>query len=261
MSFRGVFFDLYGTLLVYGDMQAAWSDWLSVLYEQLAKGGLSMSREEFAERCDGFFERPRPPAQDDGLTLYERRIQALGAELGLDLGDVAFSKAADASINAWQRHVPIDPDAHAVLGALRTRKTLALVSNFDHPPHVYLLLSELGLARFFDSVVVSGEVGVEKPDPRIFAMALAQTGLEPREVIYVGDTAEDVQGALAAGLCPILIRRGELEGKIADFRLDRRSSAVEPIEGVEVISSLAALVDMLGQKNIRRYGEEESPNE
>jgi putative hydrolase of the HAD superfamily len=261
MSFRGVFFDLYGTLLAYGDMQAAWSDWLSALYEQLAKGGLLMSREEFAERCDGFFERPRPPAQDDGLTLYERRIQALGIELGLDLGDVALSKAADASIAAWQKHVSIDPDAHAVLGALRTRKTLALVSNFDHPPHVYLLLSELRLARFFDSVVVSGEVGVEKPDPRIFATALAQTGLEPREVIYVGDTAEDVQGALAAGLCPILIRRGELEGEIADFRLEQRSSTVEPIEGVEVVSSLAALVDMLGQKNVRRYGEEESSNE
>ena len=260
MSFRGVFFDLYGTLMVYGDMQAAWSDWLSALYGQLVKGGLSMSQEEFAERCDGFFERPRPPAHDDDLTLYERRIQALGVELGLDLGDVVISKAADASIAAWQKHVPVDPDAYVVLGALRTRKMLALVSNFDHPPHVYLLLSKLGLARFFDSVVVSGEVGVEKPDPRIFAMALAQTGLEPREVIYVGDTAEDVQGALAAGLCPILIRRDELEGEIADFRLDQRSAAVEPIEGVEIVSSLVALVDMLGQKNVRRYGEE-SPNE
>jgi putative hydrolase of the HAD superfamily len=257
MSFRGVFFDLYGTLLVYGDMRMAWFDWLSALHEQLAASGLAISKELFAGRCDGFFQRAAPPVQDDGLTIYERRIKSLAAEQGLDLSDVAVSKAADASVTAWQKSITLDPNALDVLAALRSRKTVGLISNFEHPPHVYLLLSHLGLVRFFDTVVVSGDVGVEKPDPRIFELALGQVGLEPREAVYVGDTAEDVQGALAAGMCPVLIRRDEgVEGPIDDFKLTQRPSVIEQIEGVETISTLSMLVDMFGPRKTRRYGEE-----
>lgn len=256
MSFKGVFFDLYGTLLLYGDMLVAWFDWLSALYEQMTACGLSITKEAFAVQCDGFFEKP-PPERDDGLTVYERRIESLAVGLGLELGEMVVSKAADASVSAWQKSITIDPSALDVLGALRSRKTLGLVSNFEHPPHIYLLLSRLGLARLFDTVVVSGDVGVEKPDPRIFELALRQVGLEPRETVYVGDTAEDVQGALAAGMCPILIRRdGEIEGQIDDFRLEQQNSEVEHIDGVETISSLTMLVDMLGPKKVRRYGKE-----
>jgi putative hydrolase of the HAD superfamily len=257
MSFKGVFFDLYGTLLVYGDMLVAWFDWLSALYEQMTAHGLSISKEAFAVQCDGFFEKPPPPERDDGLTVYERRIQLLAVGLGLELSDVTVSKAADASVTAWQKSITLDPNTLDVLGALRSRKTLGLISNFEHPPHIYLLLSRLGLARLFDTVIVSGDVGVEKPDPRIFELALQQVGLKPREAVYVGDTAEDVQGALAAGMCPILIRRNEeAEGQIDTFRLEQQASEIEHIEGVETISSLMMLVDMLGPKKVRRYGEE-----
>jgi FMN phosphatase YigB (HAD superfamily) len=50
--------------------------------------------------------------------------------------------------------------------------------------------------RFFTAIVISGEVGIRKPDPRIFHLALQRTGLQPEEVVYVGDTEEDIAGAL-----------------------------------------------------------------
>ena len=95
MTFKGIFFDLYGTLLVYGDMQAAWFDWMTVFYDHLKAYGLALSQESFAERCDGFFGRPAPPVVDDGLTGFERRIKVFGAELGLDLGELQVQKVAD----------------------------------------------------------------------------------------------------------------------------------------------------------------------
>lgn len=257
MTFRGIFFDLYGTLLVYGDMQAAWSDWMTTFYDRLRACGLSMEIESFAARCDGFFGRPAPPVVDDGLTIFERRIQALGAELGLDLSELQVQKAADASVNAWQQHISLDPGARSVLTTLRLNRTLALVSNFEHPPHVYLLLAKLGLAGLFDAVVVSGDVGVEKPDPRIFTIALERAGLEPREVVYVGDTADDVQGALAAGLCPILIRRTGSDQGVADFKLDQQPAEQVTVDGVESVSGLPDLVEMFRRKNARIFGEEE----
>lgn len=257
MTFKGIFFDLYGTLLVYGDMQAAWSDWMTTFYDRLKAYGLAMSQESFAERCDGFFSRPGPPVVDDGLTMFERRIKVFGAELGLDLGELQVQKAADASVNAWQQYISLAPDARSVLATLRLNRTLALVSNFEHPPHVYLLLAKLGLVGLFDAVVVSGDVGVEKPDPRIFAIALERVGLEPREVIYVGDTADDVQGALAAGLCPILVQRAESGQEIADFKLDQEPTEQVTVNGVESVSELSDLVEMFRRKSARIFEEEE----
>jgi putative hydrolase of the HAD superfamily len=259
MTFKGVFFDLYGTLLSYDDVQTGWSDWLAAFYECLAGNGLSMPKESFAERCDGFFSRPRPPERDDGLTVYERRIQAFAVELGLALSDLQIQKAADATIAAWDQHVSLDPEAKTVLSALRLTRTVGLITNYDHPPHVYLLLTRLGLAGSFDVVVISGEVGVEKPDPRIFELAVQQARLQPREVVYVGDTADDVHGALDAGLCPILIRRqgAATDQEIRDFRVDQQPGGRVAIDGVETISKLSDLVEMFRKKRFRRYGKEE----
>lgn len=258
MTFKGVFFDLYGTILVYGDVQAAWADWLAAFYGRLTANGLAMSREVFAERCDGFFSKPAPPSQNDGLTVYERRIQAFAAELGVDLSELQIQKTADATIEAWDEYMPLDPEAKDVLSALRRTRTIGLISNYDHPPHVYLLLAKLGLAALFDVVVVSGEVGIEKPDPRIFELAIRQAKLQPREVVYVGDTSGDVHGALDAGLCPILIRRegATTEREFADFNVDQQPGGRVAVDGVETISKLSDLVEMF-RKRFRRYGEEE----
>jgi putative hydrolase of the HAD superfamily len=81
------------------------------------------------------------------------------------------------------------------------------VSNFDHPPHVRDILADYKLESFFDTIIISGDVGVKKPNPAIFSFALEQTGLSKNEVIYVGDTNEDVDGAMAAGIRPIFLAR------------------------------------------------------
>jgi len=259
MAFKGVFFDLYGTLLTYDDIQAGWSDWLTAFYERLAESGLSLPKESFAQRCDGFFSRPAPPAQEDGLTVYERRVRAFAAELRLALSELQVQKTAEATIAAWDQYVSLDPEAKPVMADLRLSRTIGLISNHDHPPHIYLLLVKLRLAALFDVVVVSGEVGVEKPDPRIFELAVQQAKLQPREVVYVGDTADDVHGALDAGLCPILIRRqgAASDQEVGDFKVDQQPGGRVAIDGVETISKLSDLAEMFRKKRFRRYGKEE----
>ena len=251
MRYRGVFFDLYGTLLIYGDLSAAWSDWLSAIHQSLGECGLSMSKALLASRCDGFFARPVPLAQDDGLTVLGRRIQALCTDLALNVRPKAIQKTATACVRAWQRHHSLDPDAIPVLKTLKPKMSLALISNFDHPSHVTSLLSELGLAEFFDAVIISGAVGMEKPDPRIFSLALQQTGLRPAEVVYVGDTAVDVEGSRAAGLCPIRIRRSGQSDDPAitgfkSIKQSPREEVEEPtMDDVKVIARLVELVEIL----------------
>jgi len=237
MNPKGVFFDLYGTLALCDD-DSAWEAWYAAMHERLSTHGLTMSPASLKAHCGDFFDRPEPPASNDGLTVYERRILAMCHELNLDMARERVGDVATATADGWHDHIRPDPDALPVLRELRETKALALVSNFDHPPHAHALLQESGMADVFDAVVVSGDVGVKKPDPRIFRPALQAVGLQPDEVVFVGDSAEDVQGAQAAGITPILIRRDGLpEGNL------QRGGDIDPgwARNVRVVRGLREL--------------------
>lgn len=207
MSLQGIFFDLYGTLLVYGNMKKAWSDWLSTFYHLLKKQGLNISKEIFSKECDGFFSADEPAEGEDHLSALERRIKFLCERLNLQPGKKELRHIADTIAEAWQNHITIDPETIPVLTSLKRNKIMGLVSNFDHPPHIRYILADYELEPFFDTIIISGDVGVKKPNPAIFSFALEQTGLSKNEVIYVGDTNEDVSGAMAAGIRPIFLAR------------------------------------------------------
>lgn len=76
---------------------------------------------------------------------------------------------------------------------------LAVVANWDFSLHAHL--REHRLAGWFDAVVVSGELGVRKPDPAPFTAALERLGVEAARAVHVGDHApHDEVGAHAAGM-------------------------------------------------------------
>ena len=102
----------------------------------------------------------------------------------------------------WRMVMPGVPEA---LGRLQRRGlTLAVVSNSDGT--CAKSLEEAGLLRYLSFVIDSAEVGVEKPDPRIFEIALARCGADLRRTLYVGDLYHaDVVGARGAGLHALLL--------------------------------------------------------
>ena len=72
----------------------------------------------------------------------------------------------------------------------------------------------LELEPLLDGIVTSAEAGARKPAPAIFEQALELAGVPADDAIHVGDTLdEDVAGARAAGIEPVLIRRGERPGR------------------------------------------------
>lgn len=130
--------------------------------------------------------------------------------------------AVAAGIEAFARGSAWRPSAGAVatLQALRSRGLrLALVSNYDSRLHQ--VVADLGLAPFFDAVLVSSEVGWGKPSPRIYAAALAALRVAPGEALMVGDRPrEDFEGAQAAGLRALLYdprRRAPGPGSVRDL--------------------------------------------
>jgi len=110
--------------------------------------------------------------------------------------------AANASECLWR---VVTQGTSDVLARLRARGyRLGVISNADG--RVPGDLARHGLARHFNAVLDSHFVGIEKPDPRIFAMALERLGATQAEGVYVGDIHSiDIEGAERAGLTGVLL--------------------------------------------------------
>ena len=111
--------------------------------------------------------------------------------------------------NAAGGSVPLElyPDVIPTLERLRADGyTLGLVSNA--PPDTIKSIEKLRLPDYLPIIVVSGIVGVSKPNPEIFRIALRRAGAQPEESVHVGDIYEaDVIGPRRAGMTGILIDR------------------------------------------------------
>jgi putative hydrolase of the HAD superfamily len=218
MTVEAVFFDVDDTLVDYAP--AARAAFAAVLGED-ASYEQWLALDHFERWLSGEF--------DDFAAFRRARMTDFLALIG---------RADDPAVLEQQRfaviaeHYRVFGDVATCLAELRARGLrLGVITNQDGE-HQREKLATVGLADRFDAVLISGEVGVAKPDPAIFARACAELHVEPAAAVHVGDNlAADARGAAAAGLRGVwLDRRGEHDGR----RLD-----------VDVIGGLAELPALL----------------
>ncbi len=127
----------------------------------------------------------------------------------------------------------LETDAQEILALLSSRYRLGVISN-GYADTQRPRLAAAGLTDYFETIVVSGEVGWAKPDSRIFAHALAGLDVPPAAALYVGDSlSHDLAGALGAGLdfCLYRPKGGDGLNLPADVRLVTALSQLAAILG------------------------------
>lgn len=127
------------------------------------------------------------------------------------------------------------PESERVLEELRElRLGIYVVSNWD--VQLEEVLKDLDWTGYFDGVVASAAVGVEKPDPGIFEEALRLSETNPERTVHVGnDPVADVEGATSCGIDAVFVNR----------------SGEEAPEAVAVIPDLSSLPEWIGEpKNV-----------
>lgn len=145
------------------------------------------------------------------LDLYARVLNAAGVEGDLMPGlQEYYDRFQDG------RYLEVYGDVRPTLEALKARGVrLGVLSNWSE--HLSLVLERLDLDRYFSFLVVSAEAGCEKPDEKIFRLAVDRAETPIERILYIGDyPEEDILPAERIGLDALLIDRYE---KYARYRL------------------------------------------
>lgn len=159
------------------------------------------------------------------LSVYDLMLDPLGLPTENGLGETLYDAFTDRSNYALFDDVRSTLDELAAEGY-----ALGLVSNFE----AWLddLLLDLGVREAFAVRVISGVEGVEKPDPRIYRMALERAGVDAIDSVYVGDNPEfDVDPPAALGMFPVLIDRRERHIDHAGARITDMGHLPEALRG------------------------------
>lgn len=116
-------------------------------------------------------------------------------------------------------HNVVFPDSPKLLKVLKSRGYIVGVITNGPSVLQHHKLDTSGLREYLDIVVVSGDIGIHKPDPEIFKYTADKIGLKPEECVYVGDhPVNDIKGATDAGMKAIRMNYGWFKNQ--DLRSD-----------------------------------------
>jgi putative hydrolase of the HAD superfamily len=199
---QAVLLDFYGTL-------ARATRWVNV-DEVLAEHGVELAdevRQSFwNDGLDGVEHLEHSQSRDHYVAWQQERILAMLSETDLHPGEYDEVVGKLRAGNEARVLEAYDETAD-VLTELRARDVaLAICSNWDWD--LSEAVDEAGVTDFFDVIVSSAWAGARKPHPRIFRHTLDKVGVEPGDVLFVGDTwGPDVVGPRACGMTPVYLRR------------------------------------------------------
>jgi putative hydrolase of the HAD superfamily len=168
-----------------------------------------------------------------GKYRFDAWTNALKA-FGIEDSDLAKELAETYPVIRRKKHL-LFPGVKEVLQNLYPDYRMGIVTN-GIPDLQREKLNVSGIASFFDSVVISVEAGMAKPDPGIFRISLEQLGVEKNETIMIGNNPErDVEGALNAGIKSVWINRDGTDpgnNRLPDYTIDDRPGLFNILENL-----------------------------
>jgi HAD superfamily hydrolase (TIGR01549 family) len=207
-----ILFDL-GNTLIYFD--GVWEDVLARAHQALAHGLVAAGFDvqpglfaaEFGRRAIAAWE-DRASSNIEHSTEYVLRqtLHDFGVQ---DTHTEQLRPAIDAMFAVSQAHWQVDVSIISVLEQLcQAGYALGLISNASDDYDVQTLVDKAGVRHYFDQIIVSAAVGIRKPDPTIFRLALDHFEVAPERAVMVGDTlSADVLGAHNSGIASVWITR------------------------------------------------------
>ncbi|MFQ5965396.1 MAG: HAD family hydrolase [Candidatus Scalinduaceae bacterium] len=243
MSIKAILFDIGGTILKQGrgtPKELAYAGARNA-YEFLNKQDVDMPPYE------AFFQKVQSLLSDIGNRKkggikgniksgnMKDKVQALLEEIKVKISAQMFKKLINAWYQPFAGELDVYEDAEQTLMALRQKgfRLAAITNSAWSGELIEGDLKRFGIARFFEAVFVSSDVGFRKPSHVIFERALKELGLDASECIFVGDSIiEDIQGAQRVGMTAVLKGRNhqKITGVTPDAEIVKLYEIVEFLE-------------------------------
>jgi putative hydrolase of the HAD superfamily len=243
-NFEAIFFDLGDTLLYFdGDWPEVFFQARQVLLRSLQAAGIDLDPEFIEE----FYQRMSAYYRERDTEFIEYTVKKVLNDVLQERGFQAVPEAiltnslADMHLITQAHWIPED-DALITLRQLRERGyRLALISNASDDPNTQVLVDKLGARELFEVIISSAALGVRKPNPKIFLVALEHMDLQAGKIAMVGDTlGADILGARNAGIFSIWIKRhANTPGNQA------HSDTIFPDAQIETLSDLPRFLEQL----------------
>jgi HAD superfamily hydrolase (TIGR01549 family) len=196
---RAVLFDLDDTLFDHSHCARAALRQVHAAhacFESTSFADLEMAHCQFLEELHGAVLAGRISLED----ARRERFRRLFVVVGVTADQAAIECAAQTYRQGYVASRQAVAGAAALLQLVKTRARVGIVSN-NLLEEQSAKLRHCGLESLVDTLVVSEEAGVSKPDPHIFRLALERLGCEASEAVMIGDSWNtDVRGARAAGV-------------------------------------------------------------
>ncbi len=244
---RAIGFDLFNTLITVEPETLDRA--LSNLFQSLRKNGFDVEQNQFKqahhEAALAFLEESRKSGRETHNRFWiSTALESQGYPVSPD--DVRVAKAVESYFSAFYQDCHLVPGTTEMLLTLQGSYRLGLLSNFTHGPAARTIIDHLDLTPFFETILISGELGYRKPHPFVFKRLVDELGEEKDAILYVGDDPEpDIQGALDAGLQPVWTTYVQDYDLPSPPRIVSRGSG-EPDSSVPRISTWEDLFAYLG---------------
>ncbi|MBR5332475.1 MAG: HAD family hydrolase [Muribaculaceae bacterium] len=186
-NIKGIIFDYGGTI----DSRGV--HWSEIIWEGYQEAQIDVTKEQFRE-CYVYAEREL--ARTPHILPHHNFYDILLIKMRIELGYLAEQNLINASIieekalavakYCYESARDCVESARPTIETLYEKYPLVLVSNFYG--NVESVLADFNLRHYFKEIVESAVVGIRKPDPRIFMLGVDALGLNPEEVLVIGDS-------------------------------------------------------------------------
>jgi HAD superfamily hydrolase (TIGR01509 family) len=224
-TIKGVIFDIHSTLIDQGDAES----WLASALRAAPHDLSDAERRELVRFLDRVWEGARvsdpESTRDLSFENHSRVFHELIAD-GPGVNPALSHVLYEVMLDTWHAYDDTVPTLRALREAgVRT----CLLSNAGVP--IADVLDREGVTPWVDGIVLSYEVGVVKPNPEIFRVALESLGLSAASVLMVGDNANDDGGGAALGMRTLILPRthGRVHGLNAVTALVLGLNAMESV--------------------------------
>jgi putative hydrolase of the HAD superfamily len=220
LNMKAILFDLGHTLIdYYNDWEDPENRSIKRFYDAVVNAGADADEEDFVRFIKGLLDDGRKRKRTEMVEIpLETVLTAVLERYEMEEDDQLVVEGCDIFYSALMENRELTPGSLDMLERVKEKGyKIGLVSDVAWGLPVDYPLQDLdhfGLEPYFDDMVFSTDVGLRKPHPKMFKLALYNLGAKPEESFFIGNSIRcDIQGANTVGIRSILKESGHPENE------------------------------------------------